>query len=135
MKPEPREISSPEALIPSGTLFETLIPDVHARAEAFRVNTSEIDGEILSIFFEQLAELVASLRHAIPDREEGTIREGAHALQGTGGTIGAPELSVVGVDLSAAARQGDFARCAGLLASLEEWMRIQDREVPKTGNG
>jgi HPt (histidine-containing phosphotransfer) domain-containing protein len=135
MKPEPRDIPSPDALIPSGTLFDALIPDVHVRAAAYRVNTSEIDGEILSIFFEQLTELVASLRHAIPDREEETIREGAHALQGTGGTIGAPELSVVGVDLSAAARQGDFVRCAGLLSALEEWMRLQGREVPEPGNG
>ena len=135
MNAEPRDISNPEALIPSGTLFEALIPDVHRRADAYRVNTSEIDGDILSIFFEQLTELVASLRHAIPDREEETVRDGAHALQGTGGTIGAPELSVVGVDLSAAARQGDYVRCAGLLAALEEWLRIQGREAPKSGNG
>lgn len=133
MKSDGRECPARKGLVPAEAVFAAWIPDLPHRTDAFRVNTSEVDDEILALFFEQLAQNVSALAHAIAHRDTEGVRENAHSLQGTGGTVGAPELSVVGVELSAAARRGDFDRCAGLLGALHAWLRRQGRQTPERG--
>ncbi len=107
-------------------LFAPLIPDLQRQTEGFRVNTDEVDAELLEIFFQQLRMVVVSLRQAMAARDGNGLRQGAHSLQGMGGTIGAPELSVVGVELRSAARQENFEHCDRLLVAIEEWLRQTD---------
>ena len=107
-------------------LFAPLVPDLRRLAEGYRVNTSEVDAELLEIFFQQLRLVVDALQPAVAGREVAVIRQGAHSLQGMGGTIGVPELSVVGAELSAAAQCAAFDRCRHLVAAVVEWMRRAD---------
>ena len=118
--PERREIA------PAEPVFAPLIPGLRRLADAYRVNTSEVDAEILDLFVEQLRLVIAALVEAVSARNWNGVRQGAHSLQGMGGTIGAPELSVVGVELSAAAKRGDFDRCTRLLAAIQKWMQQSD---------
>jgi len=126
-----REQGADRTWIVSGEhLFASLIPGLQQQADAYRVTTSEIDEEIIALFFNQLIEMTSALVVAVANRDINEVRICAHTLQGTGGTIGAPELSVVGVELSTAAKQGDFDRCSALLAALKQWISLQGLSVP-----
>ena len=124
----PCESGCPErrGIAPAEPVFAPLIPDLRRLADAYRVNTSEVDAEILDLFVAQLRLAVAALTEAVAARDGNGVRLGAHSLRGMGGTIGAPEISVVGAELGAAAQREDFERCASLLAAMQEWMRQSD---------
>jgi len=115
--------AQPRSIPPAEPVFADLIPGLRRLADAYRVNTSEVDAEILELFVAEIRKVVTALQQAVAARDWAGIRWGAHSLQGMGGTIGAPELSVVGVELSSAAKREDAARCASLLVGLQEWMR------------
>lgn len=102
-------------------LFLDLIPDLPERAEAFRVSSEFVDDAVLSAFEEQIALARGALRAAVSSADGAGIRQQAHSLQGMGGAAGAPEISVVGEELSRSAKEGDFARCGALAARLEDW--------------
>ena len=125
--PERREIA------PAESVFAPLIPDLRRLADAYRVNTSEVDAELLELFLQQLRLVVSALGKAVAARDETGVRQAAHSLQGMGGTIGAPELSVVGAELSSAARRADFDRCACLLAAIGKWMQQSATGAPGGG--
>ena len=114
------------ALAPAEPVFAPLIPELRRLANAYRVNTSEVDAELLLLFIEQLRQVVAGLTGAMAARDEAGVRKGAHSLLGMGGTIGAPELSVVGGEMRAAVMRGDFGRCELLLHAMQTWMRMLD---------
>jgi len=116
------EASASCEFVPAEPFFAPLISGLQHLAEAYRVNTSEVDAELLELFVIQLRQIVSALEKSVPARDMSAIRQGAHSLQGMGGTIGTPEISVVGVEFSAAAQREDFARCAALLAATKEWM-------------
>ncbi|MBM4164932.1 MAG: response regulator [Lentisphaerae bacterium] len=102
-------------------LFLDLIPGLAGRAEAFRGSDEFVDDAVLAAFERQMALTVAALRTAVDTTDEAGIRRQAHSLQGMGGAAGAPEISVVGEELSLAAKAGDFARCSALAAQLAAW--------------
>jgi len=120
-------------IAPAEPFFASLIPGLRCLADAYRVNTSEVDAEILDLFVEQLRLVVAALEEAVAARDWDRVRQGALSLQGMGGTIGAPEISVVGVEFSAAAKREDCDRCARLLAAIQEWMRPSVPQGVKAG--
>ena len=103
-------------------LFAALIPDLARRSAPFRVGPGEMDAEILELFSAQLAELIRDLPAAVRAANETEVRRCAHSLTGMGGTVGEAEISVVGEELSAAAKAGDFARCGRLVAALQQWI-------------
>ena len=103
-------------------VFGGLVPDLTSRRGAFAVDASEVDDELLTLFREHIGQLSESLGAACRARNEMDIRRDAHSLLGIGGTIGVPSLSVVAQDLSAAAKGGDFDRCAALSGALCEWV-------------
>jgi HPt (histidine-containing phosphotransfer) domain-containing protein len=113
----------PWPLAPAEPLFAPLIPGLQHLADAYRVSLDEVDDEILQLFLAQLHQVVPALSQAVVARDEPMIRQAAHSLQGMGGTIGVPELSVVGMELSAAACRADFPRCQALLQALLHWLR------------
>ena len=108
---------------PAAPLFAPLIPDLRRLAEAYRVDTCEVDAELRVLFLQQMQVAVTALAKAVAIRDGDGVRQSAHSLRGMGGTIGAPEISVVGVELSAASRRDDFERCACLLVATREWLR------------
>ena len=106
------------------TLFAPLIPDLARRVTPFCVNSTEMDREILELFGQQMAEIIDDLPTAVRAANEAEVRRHAHSLTGMGGTVGEPEISVVGEELSKAAKGGDFARCGRLVAALQQWIVI-----------
>ena len=111
------------------TLFAPLIPDLARRTGTFCVNPMELDPEILELFGQQVEEIVHELPAAVRAANETEVRRHAHSLTGMGGTVGEPEISVVGEELSAAAKAGDFARCGQLVAALQQWIGLFQKQL------
>ena len=100
-----------------------LLPDLAVQAENYRVDTREVDDEICALFKEQLGVMAAALPRSVAVSDWDTLRQHAHSLQGMGGTVGFPDLSVAGFALSAAAKKSDLARCGQLVDVLTIWAR------------
>ncbi len=98
-----------------------LIPDLAARSEAYRTDFVGMDDTLRQAFNQQIELAARGIGEAIAQADEQGIRRHAHTLQGMGGTVGLPEISVLGYDLGTAARAGDFARCRDLLRALVGW--------------
>jgi anti-sigma regulatory factor (Ser/Thr protein kinase)/HPt (histidine-containing phosphotransfer) domain-containing protein len=101
--------------------FGGLIPDLAARSGEFETDLNVLDEELLQLFHEQILLSVEELRQGIGSFDALKIRESAHSLQGMGGVVGAPEISVLGVAFSEAAIAEDWKRCGDLLTALEGW--------------
>lgn len=102
-------------------LFSACIPDLAARAVQFETDIDAMDDELEALLAAEIDAACQGLTTAIPAKDTSVIREHAHALQGMGGAAGIPDLSVLGEDLSAAARQNDFTRCGILANALRDW--------------
>lgn len=98
-----------------------LIPDLAARSEAYRTDFGGMDDTLFLAFLQQIDLAAQGIGEAIAQADEQEVRRHAHTLQGMGGTVGLPEISVLGDVLSTAARAGDFVRCRGLLQALLGW--------------
>lgn len=101
--------------------FGELIPNLAARAQEFCTSADAVDAETLRLFAEQMRMAIRALHQALAAGDVAGIRHQAHSLHGMGGSAGAPEISVVGEELSHCAKRGDLARCADLAARLERW--------------
>jgi HPt (histidine-containing phosphotransfer) domain-containing protein len=105
----------------SVTWFQDLIPDLTTRADAFRTSSDGLGDELMRLFAEQMRIIIGALHAAIATGDEEGIRAQGHSLLGMGGTAGAPEISVVGEELSRAAKRGDMDRCGELTTRLDSW--------------
>ena len=112
------------AVAPALAMFAELIPGLERRADAYRVSTADVDGEIRALFAQELARLLPELRTACAAREASVIRIHGHSLEGMGGAVGYPEISVVGAELRRAAREAEWELCAGLTARLGTWRSL-----------
>lgn len=108
----------------SGTewLLDGLVPDLATRADVFRVYSNQVDPAIDQAFRDHMSTSMAGLRTALDQSDVAAIRRHAHSLHGMGGMVGAPEISVVGEELSASAKQNDLSRCRLLVEALEQWL-------------
>ncbi|MCC5845312.1 MAG: SpoIIE family protein phosphatase [Verrucomicrobia bacterium] len=111
--------------------FGGQIPDLDMRAEGFITDLNVVDDELLALFVEEINRAVQGLIQAVSDENETGIREQAHTLQGMGGTVGAPEISVLGEELSLRAQKGDYSGCRHLVASFQGWQA--EWTSPETG--
>jgi hypothetical protein len=114
----------------AGAMFKDLIPAVSERAADYRVSLDVIDEEIFGLFAEQVLKIADPLAAACARGDESAVRAKGHSLEGMGGTVGFPEVSVVGAELSRAAKAHDWARCAGLAERLIRWSRTLGRPHP-----
>ena len=105
----------------AAAIFRDILPDLIERAEAFRVSGEFVDDAVLAAFDRQMEAIQTALSSALEVPDLAEIRRQAHSLQGMGGAAGAPEISVVGEELSRAAKADDTSRCAALVARLLEW--------------
>ena len=124
-KPADRRAATDAAAAPvldTQTIFAALIPDLGRRAALFNVGSGEMEAEIMALFCEQMSDIIRQLPQAASAANEAEVRRFAHSLTGMGGTVGEPEISVVGEELSTAAKAGDFARCERLAAALQQWI-------------
>lgn len=114
---------------PGGDLWRDLIPDIDERAARKRVDCSAVDEEVRAMFMDQVREALADLRTSIAAGDAMAVRRVAHMLQGTGGAVGVPEITILGEALSAAARAADWGRCADLAARLRRWHVLNGGEA------
>ncbi len=104
--------------------WRELIPNLEERARPFRVDEAATDDEVRQIFCQHFESQMPAARVACEAHDPGPLRELGHSLQGAGGTVGLAAMSVVGLELSAAARSGDWPRCAAIIDRLEQWFEI-----------
>jgi hypothetical protein len=116
--------TDPRAEVAARDLFVDLIPDIAVRAADYRVSLDVIDDDIYGLFTEQIRDLTGTLTAACARRDELAIRKSGHSLTGLGGTMGFPEISVVGGELSRGAREHNWDLCTGLTERLSRWSRL-----------
>lgn len=119
-KPENEMPAFPERAL-AQKWFAEQIPDLVERSAGFMTDLNVVDDELLALFVEEIDRAVQGLIVTVEAQDVAGIREHAHTLQGMGGTVGAPEISVLGEELSARAREGNFSKCRHLLAAFQGW--------------
>ena len=110
------------AAVAAGELFVSLMPDIREQAAEYRVDTDVIDAEILGLFTEKMRTTADALTAACARHDAQAVRDKGHSLEGMGGTLGFPEISVVGRELSRAARAEEWDRCASFAERLSRWV-------------
>jgi hypothetical protein len=105
-------------------LVRDALPDIDQRLPRFRVLSGPPEADLQTFFFDYLTDLMPHLHRAgaAPDLVE--VARHAHALKGTGGSVGFPELSALGERLEemAKARQDGDARV--LIDVLAKWLNL-----------
>jgi len=116
-------IPPPPSLNLAEIWFGELIPDLEDRAKDFKTDVNLVDDELIQLFKEEISGAVSGLLSGIGDKNEQTVREAAHTLQGMGGVAGAPEISVVGEEFSRSAIDNDWDRSQQMLEQLKGWLQ------------
>lgn len=109
--------------IPGNTAWVAeLVPGLEAKKTAFMVDTDEVDDELIEVFIEELQRLSSELQEGIDQNDSEIIRMAAHSIKGMGGTIGLPEISVVGLEIEMAAKENRMSDAIPLVRALAEWI-------------
>jgi HPt (histidine-containing phosphotransfer) domain-containing protein len=99
-----------------------LIPDLSARKEQFVVDTEELDDELVEVFFDEIQRLTAELQEGLAQNDGELIRMAAHSIKGMGGTMGLPELSVLGLEVEVLAKEDQLTEIQPLVEGLATWL-------------
>ena len=99
-----------------------LIPGLEAQLGQFVVATDEVDDELIEVFIEELDRLTKELQQGLNQLNIEMVRMAAHSIKGMGGTIGLPEISVVGLTIENAAKENDLPRTIPLVDALGNWL-------------
>jgi HPt (histidine-containing phosphotransfer) domain-containing protein len=99
-----------------------LIPDLSAHVDQFRVDTEEMDDELITVFLEEIHRLTGELKEGLAQQDHEAIRMAAHSIKGMGGTIGLPELSVLGLEVENIAKENRLNDAQPLVDALAQWL-------------
>ncbi|MEI6891093.1 MAG: Hpt domain-containing protein [Pontiella sp.] len=110
-------------LLSNTTWVGELIPELDARKTQFVVNTEEVDDELIEVFLEELVRLTGELMQGRDENDMELMRMAAHSIKGMGGTIGLPEISVLGLEIENLVKDGQLANSSLLIDGLENWMK------------
>ena len=112
------------ANIPGNTEWVAeLIPELEARKVQFIVDTDEVDDELIEVFIEELVRLSGELHQGCEGNDLDMVRMAAHSIKGMGGTIGLPEISVLGLEIENIAKDDRLSDAVPLTNGLEEWIK------------
>ncbi|MFC1467857.1 Hpt domain-containing protein [Verrucomicrobiota bacterium] len=100
---------------------KSLVPDLDARVEVFRVDTEFMDDELIEVFKEEIAKQSALMKAGAGNDNLEDIRSAAHSIKGMGGTIGLPEISVLAHEIELLAKKNDISACKALVAEFVVW--------------
>lgn len=98
------------------------IPDVDKQLGQFVVDNDEADAELVEIFIEELTRLTTELIDGLDQDSAEIVRESAHSIKGMGGTLGLPEISVVGLSIENYAKASTLSEARPLVAALKDWL-------------
>lgn len=99
-----------------------LIPDVEAKVAPFTVDTDEVDDELVDVFVDEIRRLSGELQDGIDQGNGDMVRMASHSIKGMGGTMGLPEISVLGLEIEDMAKDDRLADAKPLVDALAEWM-------------
>jgi HPt (histidine-containing phosphotransfer) domain-containing protein len=99
-----------------------LIPDLEVRRSRFVVDTDEVDDELVEVFIEELQRLTGELQDGIEQNDSEMVRMAAHSIKGMGGTIGLPEISVLGLEIENLTKEDRLPDTAPFVNALAKWM-------------
>jgi HPt (histidine-containing phosphotransfer) domain-containing protein len=105
-----------------------LIPDLSSRLDQFVVDTDELDEELVEVFIEEIQRLTGELHEGLEQNNLEMIRMAAHSIKGMGGTMGLPELSVLGLDVETMAKDGRLNDIQPLVDGLVAWLPTISQE-------
>lgn len=100
-----------------------LIPGLEAKKGPYLVETDEVDDELIEVFIAELKRLSGELSEGLASDDLAMVRMAAHSIKGMGGTIGLPEISVLGLEVENCAKEERLPDAAPLVAGLAEWMK------------
>lgn len=100
-----------------------LIPGLEGQLDQFVVATDEVDDELVEIFIEEIQRLTGELQDGMTRNDPVMVRTAAHSIKGMGGTIGLPEISVLGLAIENAAKADRLTEARPLVDGLTEWLK------------
>lgn len=98
------------------------VPDLSARIEQFVVDTEEVDDELVEVFIEEIRRLTGELREGLANSDLEMVRMAAHSIKGMGGTMGLPEISVLGLEIENMAKEDRLSEALAPVEALANWM-------------
>lgn len=99
-----------------------LVPDVAAKVAPFTVDTEEVDDELVEVFVDEIRRLTGELQEGLGQGNADTVRIASHSIKGMGGTMGLPEISVVGLEIEDLVKADRLAEAKPLIDALAAWM-------------
>ncbi len=99
-----------------------VIPDLDARKGQFVVDAEEMDDELMEVFCGELRRLMGELLEGLHQNDAAMVATAAHSIKGMGGTIGLPELSVVGMEIEVRAKAANLPDAMPLITALGAWV-------------
>ena len=99
-----------------------LIPGLDGQLDQFIVATDEVDDELVEVFIEELRRLTSDLQQGLDEGSPEMVRLAAHSIKGMGGTIGLPEISVLGLTIENAAKADRLQNARVLTDALAVWL-------------
>lgn len=103
-----------------------LIPDLESRLGRFVVDTDDVDDELIEVFIEELQRLTGELKEGVEKNDLDMVRMAAHSIKGMGGTIGLPEISVLGLEIEDMIKGERLPEATPLVNALAQWMTTLD---------
>jgi len=76
--------------------------------------------DIVELYFSDVAVQLDSLRASLVNGDASGVGAAAHRIKGASLSMGAARVAALAAEAEVAAREGNLAPCAGLVASLEE---------------
>ena len=104
------------------------IPDLSVRTEQFSVDTEEVDDELVEVFIEEIRRLTGELQTGLGTDDAEMVRMAAHSIKGMGGTMGLPEISVLGLEIENMAKEERLPEAQPLVDALSRWMAALSQE-------
>ncbi|MDF7806795.1 Hpt domain-containing protein [Pontiellaceae bacterium B12219] len=100
-----------------------LVPELNARKIQFMVDTDEVDDELIEVFVDELKRLAGELQEGLKHSDADMVRMAAHSIKGMGGTIGLPEISVLGLEIELLARDNELLPIIPFVEALAAWIK------------
>lgn len=101
---------------------KALIPDLSGRIAPFVVDTDEIDDELIEVFIDEIKRLSGDLQDGVSRNDNPLVRMASHSIKGMGGTMGLPELSVLGLEIENMAKEERLPDAKPLVDGLANWL-------------
>ncbi len=99
-----------------------VVPDLAARLDPFIVDTEDVDDELIEVFIDEIKRLSGELSDGVERNDGEMVRRAAHSIKGMGGTIGLPEISVLGLEIEHRAAAEQLVDTRPLVDALANWM-------------